>query len=213
MKTLLFFLLSLFYLQQCDAQRAVVAHLRMNVAYIGVFNDLRIAVPGYNCDEFEVTTDNGEIERSEEDCTLYHYLPLKTGYVHIIIKVKRPEGKIIDSVEFRVRDIPNPTPRLGGYEGGILRKKYLLASMGMSAGLKVDFDFRFIIQKYSVAILRNNKTIFTSNYTGPYFSDGLKEEFKNLKQGDKLLFYDITTKAVSGDELELSTMEFTIIEE
>ena len=213
MKIILGFLLSFFALQQCEAQKAVVAHVKMNVAYIGVFNDLRIAVPGYNCDGFEVTTDNGKIERSEEDCTLYHYHPLKSGYVHIIIKGKTPKGKIIDSVEFRVRDLPNPTPNLAGQKNGdILKKKHLMINMGIRADMNIDFDFRFIIQKYTVAILRNNKTIFTGNCLGPYFSNEVMEELKNIKQGDKLLFYDIETHTVSGDIIKLSTMEFTIIE-
>src|SRR5690606_6646864 len=110
------FLLS-FSIAYC--QKCVVANVRENIVYLGVSNPLDIAVNGYLCKNFEVSTDNGKVEKGNEICS-YSYLPKTTGIANIIIKDKKSK-KLLGRMPFRVEDIPPPTAMVAGKNGGEIR--------------------------------------------------------------------------------------------
>lgn len=211
MKIILSFLCSIFALQQCEAQKAVVANLKENVVYVGIPNPLGILAEGYKWDEIDVSTDNGRIEKQEEP-TGYFFYPKNVGKANILLKSKN--GDTLGSAIFRIKYIPNPTPKLGNKSEGKIKKKHLLVIPGIYCQLdNFDFDCRFVILTYDVLLFRNDRLLFNGhNLPGPFFTEELKNEFKKTNQDDKLIFYGITAQGPDKRILELSPMEFTIIE-
>lgn len=213
MRALLLFLISIFYLQQCEAQKVVVANLKENIAYIGIPNPLGILAEGYKWDQIEVSTDNGMIER-QDDGRIYVFQPDKAGKALITLKAKTGKKKAIGTMEFRVKFLPNPVPDIGGQNGGMLAKNRLVVWPGLIARLKgFDLEVKFNIQAFSFAVFRQDSSLFNkSNIEGPLFSEELKQHFRQTKEGDKLIFYGITAHGPDKRLLELSPMEFTITE-
>ena len=211
MKAVSFFIMLFFSLQHCEAQKAVVANLRENIAYIGIPNALGILAEGYKWDKIEVSTDNGTIEKNDEP-PYYSYWAKNEGKANILLKSKK--GDTIFIQRLRVRFLPNPIPEIGGQNGGKLYKNRLLVYPGIATKLKgFDLEIRIAIRTFSIAILRNDSSIFVkNNYIGYFFPKELKDEFEKTKQGDKLIFYGITAQGPDKRILELSPMEFTIIE-
>lgn len=211
MKTLFFCFLTLFYLQQCKAQKAVVANFKQNIAYIGIPNHLGVLVEGYKWDEINVSTDNGKIEKYEEDRS-YLYYPSNKGLSIIVLRSK--DGDTLGIAEFRVKPIPNPTPKLNSKSDGEVRKTLLLVIPGIYCQLdNFDFDIKFRICGYSVALYKNDSSFYIkSNIDGPLFTEELKHELKKTKHDDKLMFFGITAQAPDNIIRELSPMEFTITE-
>lgn len=209
MKALSFFIILFFSLQHCEAQKAVVANLKMNVVEVGVVNPLEILLEGYKCTEFDVTTSNGLISKSDSNCT-YNYTPERQGLSKIIISTK--EGKVISTIFFRAKFIQEPVISLCGRGSGMLYIDDLLRCTQLDAIVKgFDWDSGFRIQKYCVSIIRNCDSVFTKkDILGSSFSENLKQEFKNIGHGSKLIFYGITALGRDKRTIELSPLEFTI---
>lgn len=218
MKALLFFFLSLFCLQQCEAQRAVVANLKMNIVFIGYPNPLDILVESYKCSTLKVSTNNGSITKGEDACNYIH-IPERQGVSEIIIRTN--EGRIIYKTEFRAKFIEGvPVASLCGRERGALNVDSkgtiyiydLLSCSQIDAHINgPDWDAGFRVKNYSVSIIKNGDTTFTQkDIVGNLFPENLKQRFKSIGHGSKLLFYGIKAQGPDKRILELSPLEFTI---
>ena len=209
MKAIIFISLLLFSLQHCEAQKAVVAHLRMNVVEVGVSNPIDILVENYRCADLVVTTENGTITKLEEDCS-YNYIPERQGIGRILISSK--DGKFIANKDFRAKFIQEPIAVLCNKEGGILEKADLVRCPQIDAIVKgFDWDAGFRIQKYSAVILRQEDSVFVKNSIfGNLISNELKKAFNATGHRDKVVFYGITASGRDKRIHELSPMEFTI---
>ncbi len=213
MKSPFFFFLFLFSLQECEAQKAVVANLKMNVAYVGVANPLDILVEGYNWDDLNVTVSNGRIEKNKKE-RLYDYFPKRQGKDYIVVASNKKPFKVIAKIEFRVKLIPDVYPYIAGVDRKKIQKDKLLHSDSIEVMIRgFDWDHGFIIQNYSIIILRKDSVLFIKNdFQGSLFPNALKKEFKKTKDGDKILLYNVAYMTPSRDTIELVGANFTIIE-
>lgn len=211
MKTLFFCLLSFFCLQPCEAQKAVVANLKKNIVDVGYPNPLEILVEGYKCSEFDVTTNNGVIIKDDSNCS-YVYTPERQGISRIIISTKN--GSIISMIDFRAKFLQlDVAAEFCVSTRGVMYMQDLMRCNEIYTYVKgFDWDAGFRIQKYCVAIIRRDDTVFFCNdLIGNTLSKKLRQEFKkNIDHLDHLVFYGITAKGPDRRVLELSPLEFTI---
>ncbi len=170
-----------------------------------------VAVNGYLCKDIILSTDNGNIERSDDICS-YFISPGKVGGANIIITSKTTKKKI-GSAFFRVKNIPPPVARVAGKSGGEIGKSLLKAQIAILAVLS-DFpmDSRFAIESYTIIILRAGKIVSAKHYNESRFSRDVKNAFNELEPNDKVIFSDISCKSASGAVTELQPIEFKINE-
>lgn len=206
MKALFFFLLSLFYLQQCYAQKAVVANLKENVAYVGLNNPIAVMVEGYTCDQIEVSTNNGIIIKSDGSCN-YIFIPQLTSRATIYIQSK----SYTDSIEFRTKLTPDPDLEVESNRDNLFHIKR--PHLGLIFTLRnFNYDVRYRGQRYSVSIKRGNNIVFErKNIKGILFEE-IKEGLKKLEVGDKILFNEIIFRGPDNLDRKLSPVEFTVVE-
>lgn len=221
MKALLFFFLTLFYLQPCEAQKAVVANLKMNRVTVGYPNPLDIVVEGHKCSALKVTTSNGSIDKGEGDCN-YNYIPEREGDAEIIISVKG--GKVISTKYFMARYIEvlpvaslcgrvrgevkvDSNGILSNYIGDLEGCSQLYADIHFTG----DWDAGFRVKNYSVSIIKKGDTTFTQkDIIGDFFPENLKQQLKSIEQSSKLMFYGIKAQGPDKRIFELAPLEFTI---
>lgn len=218
MKTLFFSLLSLFCLQLCEAQKAVVANLKENVAYVGIGNPLMALVEGYKCNEIELSTDNGKLLRTENTCEYYFY-PKSAGKANIYIRSKIGRRQLLDSFEFRSKLVPDPIVEIESpyYEfnknkgDGKYHRKNPPRGIVYSL-LKFNYDVRFIGQIYSVSITRGDSLIFERKTIRGYLFESIKDGLSLIKDGDKIKFYGLTVKGPENVNRELPSVELIVAE-
>ncbi len=206
LNTLFLFSFAIGYSQKC-----VVANAKENVAYVSVPNPLEVAVNGYLCKNFDVSTDNGKIEVGSESCS-YTYYPGKIGNADIIISDKKSK-KVLGRVRFRIKDIPLPLAKVAGKSGGDIRRNVLKAQMGITSVFEgFDFDARFPIERFTVRIYRDKKIIFEEKTEGAKFNTPTKIAFDKVQEYDRIVFTDIDCKMPEGRTRILSQIEFRILE-
>lgn len=193
------------------SQKCVVANAKENVVYIGIPNPLDIAVEGYKCKDITVTTDNGRVETTDNDCS-YSLYATNPGVTYIIL-IERKSKKQLGKLPFRVKHIPDPVAIVAGKQGGAITKSIMKVQIGITAVLLgFDFDARFMVTGFTVSIIRKSKSLYTEECSNARFTDSTKNTFNTLEGGDKIVFSNITCKGPDQRERQLQPIEFIIAE-
>lgn len=188
---------------------AAVSADKMNVFYIGVLNPISVAISSVPIEDTKVSISNGIIGESHIKGQ-YYVRVFEVGKVWIYLEGKDRNGNIVStSSEFRVKRIPDPTPRLEirgwhGY-GNIYYQKGILAVLE-----NFDFDVRFEVLTFEIEHHRGREPIQT------YFNEGAKFSEENLKIiqdtriGDVYYFKHITVRDPDNEVRYLPTMSFKV---
>ena len=102
--------------------------------------------------------------------------------------------KWLDTLSYRLKKIPDPIIFVANISNcGIINRNALATAGGLVARVEnIDIDVSFRIYQYSVAIYRNNSSIFkASNIVGNKFSPELISEIRKSEINDKYIFYDV----------------------
>jgi hypothetical protein len=191
------------------SQKCVVANIKENVVYIGIPNPLDIAVEGYKCKDITVTTDNGRLETTDNDCS-YSLYPTDAGTTYIIL-IERKSEKQLGKLPFRVKHIPEPVAIVAGKQGGAITKSIMKVQIGIAAVLLgFDFDARFMVTGFTISIIRKSKSLYTEECSNARFTDNTKSAFNTLEDGDKIVFSNITCKGPDSRTRQLQPIEFII---
>jgi len=129
----------------------VVSPTKMNVFYIGVENPVEISVPGVPGDKIFPSISNGSITKSGKGYIVKVNSPGKTtiNVTAEIEKIKKPMG----SMEFRVKQVPDPIAKIGGIKiKGNISKQVLAAQSGVIAEMEnFDFDIKFNVTEFKLS--------------------------------------------------------------
>ncbi len=191
-------------------QRFTISSTRQNLLYKGLDNPIEIVVEDTKCNNISVSTNNGKIEKYN-DCS-YIYIADTLGKTNIsVYKKYKKDSTLVGTNHFRVKEIPNPTPRLADKRNGEIEKNLLLAFKSISATLDgFDIDISIQIKSYSVFIVWSNDSITYKKINGSKFTDDLKNEFKKLSSGDRVYFEDIVAVLPDNKDRYLNSMKFII---
>jgi gliding motility-associated protein GldM len=187
---------------------AVISPTKMNVFYLGVDNPVDISVPGVPGNKIFPAITNGSIRPVGKG---YVVNPRQLGNALITVTAEIDgKKKQMGSLDFRVKRIPDPIPKVAGKKGGSITKNELIAQMIVQADLEnFDFDAKFLVQEFTVSA-----TIGGFVKDVPVKSNKITEAQKNiiksLQKGDKVLFTDIRAVGPDGSPRDLSTIVFKI---
>jgi len=112
----------------------------------------------------------------------------------------------------RAREIPDPTPVIGGLSGGLINKKYLLAQKGVASYITPSLGIEIIsmVTQFQITIIRSDSALFTVENTGAIFSKEIKQGFEMLKKDDKVLVTSIYIKKADGRIVLVKPFELVI---
>lgn len=220
MKSISSILTLLLFSSVLAGQTVSVSATKMNVFYIGVNNPLTIVVENIDCKDLIVKVTNGEIVGDSCYFTFrYNDTTVSSTNTIVIIGVNQETGtKWIDSLEYRVKQIPDPIPTIDWDKIPILRENGLEyyqthfngnESMTLSIIPKMVnfvFDTNFIILRYSLKITRQDSILLDSkqNYGNIIPKDIFIKYFIEGSEGDKVIVYDIIAK---GEDLRIRKLE------
>lgn len=204
----LYGLLLMFICNDSFSQNVAVSATKMNVLYADVDNPFSFAVNNKDCNDYQLSSNNGIIKCNDScHCTINPITIKQT-----VIYIKDKTGKLIDSLAYRTKDLPNPIFEItntSDCRGPIITK------LRDSILLKVsefDFDYhpKFTTKEFTIIQIRNDATIASYQNTGDKVSDEVKKIYSSGKPGDVFIIKDIIVVQPSGRARKLSNVGFKI---
>lgn len=197
------------------APAVAVAAEKMNVIYIGVDNPVSVSAAGVSPTDLLVNVSGCGATKTGGAGGKFVFRATSPGTMQVSVSAKtkdgtKPQGK---PTPFRVKKIPDPTPKLGGrlVQGICDFKKIELASIA-GVGAEVpgfDFDVKFPVMSFVFsANVKGNLKEYTCS--GPNLSPEAKQVLQTLGIGGKAYFEDIKVKAPDGSIRKIATASLKV---
>ena len=122
---------------------------KMNVFYIGVPNPITVSAAGYSVEDVSVEIPGADLTPTGKG--KYDVMVKTPGKISATLKAKTANGikQVGDPKEFRVKNIPNPIPKIGGKAGGQIPINVFKVTPGIIAVLEnFDFDAKFKVTSF-----------------------------------------------------------------
>lgn len=185
---------------------------RLNRLYIGVPNQVGVAVEGRYCKDLRMETDNGKImPQPGSDCT-YDVVPAKTGLLYISVFDKKT-GKRIGRTEYHVLNAPHPIVSIGAVgDGGNMSKEELLRQPRLIAYYECTELGLYPVTQYRITLMRNGASLFSKLYEGAAIPAELHDKFASLLAGDIILLTNVQCKDIrdQGHLVRLPAAEISV---
>jgi len=195
-----------------QAPSVTVSADAMNVFYAGIDNPVSVSVPGLTDENINASISGGSITRRGGG----NYIVRVPGTVdNVTVSVNARIGGTTRSMgtrQFRVRTIPDPTPRVAGIESGDIDRDRIRVSPVVSAAMPEDFDFDmdFEIASFSMYAVVGGDYWERSSSTNR-LTDEMLNQIQRMGRGSRITFTDIRTKpAADGLERELAPVSLRI---
>jgi len=190
----------------------VIAAVKMNVLYLGVYNPLEISIPGISPDKTSATISKGSIKPVGSGS--YVAQPgagVSTCEITVYAEMEGKRKQAMGTKTFRVKKVPPPSPKVIGVTGKSVEKNILVASLGVIAEMPPDFDFEL---KYKVVGFKLSSTVGgflqEKESTTSRFTDEQKKIINSLRTGNQVAITDVKAVGPSGEVVELSDMVLKI---
>ncbi|MFK7951101.1 MAG: hypothetical protein AB8G11_26205 [Saprospiraceae bacterium] len=204
MKNLLLLFLILVSCFDSIAQRTIAFETQYMEDYKGyaallsVENELIAMVQGKDCDDFFLTTNNGIIERKEEDCK-WNYVPYKyQGSKIFFNEIVNGDTIVFHEKKIYIKPLryvpvlpPYYVPEK--YEILQLTKEELIKRTLVMDALNTNYSSSVAISSVEIHITRNNELIYVKAFKNMNRKDHdiYKKQFEHLKKGDIVEFKEI----------------------
>jgi len=189
--------------------QAVISPTKMNVLYIGVPNPIDISVSGFREDQIRAGISQGTLSKSGSG---YIAQVRNPGKAVITVSVSDDKGgsRSMGNMEFRVRRVPNPVPKVANLQGGNIAKSLLLTQTGVVADLEnFDFDLRFNISSFTVsATIRGFQE--TATATSARFTPQQLAIIQKVPIGQSIYIEDVRAAGPDGTVRNIGTIKFTL---
>jgi gliding motility-associated protein GldM len=188
-----------FYLSKKQNSVVKINATKMNIFYIGVDNLLSVTVPGLPEENLSVVSSEGAMVRKN---SAGGFIVNASSAGNVLISVSEKNGNkitFLDSMQFRVKRIPDPVISIGGIKGeGTLSHDELAGLTEIYATLEnFDFDCKYDVVSFSMSCDQNGKPIELSQ-AGSKLSDVMKATLFFQPAGSKIFFHEITVKGPDG---------------
>lgn len=192
MKKLLFPFFFLFFCKNANAQVAISLD-KQNVLYIGVDNPLTIAAFDTPDEGLDVSGKGVAITKNGNG----HYTARVSSPGEAIIFVKNNKKQTTDSLQFRVKRIPDPHATLCGTHsetGGLISLGKFRILNGIEIEQRLDFDAICEIQGFEMTLSKQNGEILSAQVSGSRFDKTAKAIQAQVEVGDTVYFDNIKTR-------------------
>ncbi|MBK6774848.1 MAG: gliding motility protein GldM [Flavobacteriales bacterium] len=193
------------------APSLVVSPTKMNVFYRGVDNPVSISVAGFSASQIQPSMSNGTLSKDKEG---FIVKPGKEAKAMVSVTVTNPDGtkKSMPGVEFRVKNVPNPTPYFAGKSANdeTVKKSELTAAQGVIAKMEnFEFDLKFEVVEYRVTMIVAGTPIEKVT-KGAALSGDMKEMLTKAKPGQKVYIEGIKARGPDGTVRNLGGLSFKV---
>ena len=191
----------------------VVSPTKMNVFYRGVPNPVEISVPGVSSDKLDVRITGGH--KIKPDGETFIVEPGAGGDAEIVVSATLPDGskKTLPAREFRVKRIPDPSPRFAGKSPSDKTITKVLLENAPSVGALMenfDFDVEVRVKRFNVTVTKGG-TFVEQSSSSNMVTANMKELFRSVGRGSVVYIEDIVVSMPDGTERALPTMKLKVI--
>ena len=191
----------------------VVSPTKMNVFYRGVPNPVEISVPGVSSEKLDVRITGGH--RIKPDGETFIVEPGAGKEASIEVTATLPDGskKSLPGREFRVKRIPDPSPRFAGKSPADKTITKVLLENAPSVGALMenfDFDVEVKVKRFNVTVTKGGTFVEQSSNTN-MVTNNMKELFRSVGRGSVVYIEDIVVSMPDGTERALPTMKLKVI--
>lgn len=174
-------------------QRSVAVSLdKMNVFYIGVDNPISVSAAGVSSNDVKVSASGVSV--SSNGGGKFTVKATTPGEATLTVS----GGGASQTFKYRVKRIPDPTPRLGGNpknKGGAMGNGEFKAQGGIASLLEnFDFDAKCDVVGFEVTYLPKRQDPITAQNTGARWNSQVQDYINKAKPGDAYFFDDVKCK-------------------
>lgn len=171
----------------------VVSPTKMNVFYRGLPNPVSIAVPGVSSDKLTVNVSNASVRKVKDG---YEVMPGAGKECKVTVSAEMGGSKVsFPAKEFRVKNVPPPTPELLGKKGSFELSRGQLPSVNVLVAKLEDFlfDLKFIVTSFKMSVTVGGVSS-TYEANGNKLSPQMKNTLTRMQPGQTVIFKDIVAK-------------------
>jgi gliding motility-associated protein GldM len=172
----------------------VVSPTKMNVFYRGLDNPIDVSVPGIPSEKLQVNVSNAT---SKGSAGKFEVRPgnEKTCMVNVTADMGGGKKQTFPPLEFRVKPVPPPNPKIGGKTGSFKENKNVLANAGVIAASLDDFlfDLQYIVTSFKMVVSKGGRSadlISDNNRLTPEMINNIKA----MSSGSNVIFKDIMAR-------------------
>jgi gliding motility-associated protein GldM len=198
---------------QVTAPSVTISPTKMNVFYRGIANPIDVSVPGITKENLDIRITNGRITQQGNE---YMVEPIdldeqgRRTTVSVYARVGGVE-RLMGSMNFRVKRVPDPIAQIGNLSGGNIRKEDLEVEDGIMAVLPdFDFNLRFTVTQFDINITAAGGYINTYKSNNNRFTPEQKAQFRNLATGSIIYIDNIKARGDDGTNRDLDPISFKI---
>jgi gliding motility-associated protein GldM len=189
----------------------IIAPTKMNAFYKGVDNPCMINAIGASAKDIHVEITNADYTQ--------------VGDFQYIVKPRKAEGEAVVTVtavingktqtyppqKYRLFKVPDPTPKVGGKNGGKIEKNVLQAQTGVVAELEnFLFDMKFDVKSFKVTVSGSGGFVQDEPASNALFTDKQKKLISGRKRDDLVIIKDIIAQGPDGIPRPLNSITFTV---
>jgi hypothetical protein len=207
--TSLILLTALFQIKM-NSPSIVVSNDSENILLLGIQSPLTALIENVSKKEVILTTDNGTIERYENN--KFYIIPAKVGLATInVCRLIKKDTVIVGKQLFRVHALPSPVVYIGLIKGGPIKRDFLIKQGGIIAKINCcGFDAPVQIKEFSFVVIRDSSSIVVNRNIGPKFTDKTKTILEQSQDNDRLIIYDLLALTPDYITRQLDPIEYTI---
>ncbi len=176
---------------------ATISLDKMNVFYLGVKNPITVSAAGVSSNDLRLSPSGAGITLTKTGSNNYDVEVKAAGTATITMS---GGGLVPTAFEYRVKPIPDPTPRLGALKETSVGNGVFKAQRGLIAALdKFDFDARCSIQSFRVVRVAPRQDAQPVENPGAKFTAEASRIMKMAKPGDTYYFEKVKCRC-PGDK-------------
>lgn len=198
---------------QVTPPSVTISPTKMNVFYRGIANPVDVSVPGVTKENLRIAVSNGRIVQQGNEYYVYPNELDEQGRRTTVSVYSQVGGteKLMGSMNFRVKRVPDPVAQVANLTGGNIRKEDLQLEDGIMAVLPdFDFDLKFTVTQFDVTLTGAGGYANTWKSTNNRFTADQKAQFRNLVTGSIIYIDNIKAKGDDGTDRDLDPISFKI---
>ncbi|WP_461788410.1 type IX secretion system motor protein PorM/GldM [Pedobacter sp.] len=195
---------------QVAAPSATVSSDKLNVIYAGIPNPFTISAPGFP--SVNATISGGSLSGSGGKYMINVPGSLVGKEVSINVSGTN-DGKTVNlgAPKFRVKAIPAPVAKVGGYGGGDIASVQLKSESEIEADLDdFPFDVKFKILRFELTVIKPRSDAITISGQGGNFTGAVRSAINAVSPGTRVIFDQIVSQGPDGRQKVLPALVFTV---
>jgi gliding motility-associated protein GldM len=192
---------------------ATISATKMNVFYIGVDNPVSISVPGASNEQVMATIAGcgGTMTKAAGSG---NYIVRVTAKGTCKVNASAKMGtttKSMGSMDFRVKNVPDPVAYIAGKRGGTITKQELIAAGGLTSKMEnFDFELSCPITGFTLTVKKGSDLI-SANSSSSRYTGEMSTFLNGVSRGSKVWFEDIRARGPQGETRNLGTISLKIM--